>query len=170
MARKGIGFLCHAANVPVLPVICYRNSLEEITLHFFNLIYPDITKKRDLFAKMLMQELYNLASPFIKSYPHQWEAWLYLHKVVRIINPLPIGTSVPNVSSVDRLRFNTVHFGLFKVNRSNYIFNKSNYISYPVADDIYSTLSEARVKSLNKNCIDVNLLHELYKHQVLIDT
>lgn len=168
MARKGVGFLSHAACVPILPVICDRNSLEEITLQFFDMIYPDIKEERNLYAEKTTQKIYDLVSPFILDHPEQWEAWLYLHKVAHIIKPFATNSLSPHESLVDKLRFNKIQFSLFKISQHNYIFNKSNYVSYPINSNIYSLLSRAINEPVNKDCIDVNLFYELYKNHVLI--
>jgi lauroyl/myristoyl acyltransferase len=168
MARKGVGFLSHAANVPILPVICFRDSIEEITLHFFDMIYPDTKEERNLYAEKITQKIYDMISPFILRYPEQWEAWLYLHKVAHIIKSLATITVSPHESLIDTLRFNMIQFGLFRISQNNYIFNKSNYVSYPVNNSIYSLLTKAINEPVNKGSFDVNLFNELYKNRVLI--
>ena len=59
-ARKGIAFLAHAANVPIITVASYRKSFEDIRLKFFNPIIPDAGKERTLFAEEATQQIYNL--------------------------------------------------------------------------------------------------------------
>lgn len=168
IARKGAGFLCHAAGVPILPVICHRNSLEEITLQFFDMMYADIKEERNGFAEKITAKVYDMVAPFIIRHPDQWEAWLYLHKVAHIIKPLAMNSDSRSGTLIDKLRFNTIEFGLFKISQHYYIFNKSNYVSYQINSSIYSLLTKALYEPVNKECIDVNLFHELYKKRVLI--
>lgn len=168
MARKGVGFLSHAAEVPILPVVCYRKSIEEITLHFFDMIYPDRKKDRNMFAQEITQRIYDMATPIISRYPEQWEAWLYLHKIARIIKPVAINTLLPKVKSGGKLMFNNLQYGLFRVSQKNYIFNKSNYVAYPISGHVNLLLTEAMNQPVQKCSFDVNLFNELFKNHVLI--
>jgi lauroyl/myristoyl acyltransferase len=164
-ARKGIGFLAHAANTPVLPVICYRKSVKDIVLRFHEIIDPEPDMERNTFAQTLMKKLYDFASPLIRTYPEQWEAWLYLHKVANIINPVKRKQEPEQLHQADNLIFNDRLFGLFKTSSAHYLFNKTSYMSYPIDKNLYALLQNAPIK---KNNIDVNLLSELYKNRALI--
>jgi len=165
--RKGIGFLAHASNTPVLPVICYRKSLTAIALKFHDIIYPQQNTDRNTFAQTLMEQLYDFASPLIRAYPEQWEAWLYVHKVANIINPVATTREPKHLQQSDNLVFNDRLFGLFKTSSAHYLFNKASYMSYPIDKHLYALLQNARIE---KNIIDVNLLSELYKHSAIITT
>ncbi|MDE1192245.1 MAG: hypothetical protein PW786_08915 [Arachidicoccus sp.] len=167
-ARTGIGFLSYAANVPVLPVISYRPCMERITLRFFDMIFPDLKTDRNVYSRNLTQQLYDIAAPFIQEYPEQWEAWLYLHKVARVIKPLQVNTDTGALVSAGMIRFNSAYFGLFKTEEKYYLFDKSDYMSYLIPNDIYILLRQAALNPVDKQGFPVNLLPEFFQRKVLI--
>ena len=168
MARKGIGFLAHAAGVPVLPAICYRKSIHEIRLKFFDFIYPNLQMDRDNFATALVQRIYDMAAPYIEQYPEQWEAWLYLPKVAQLVNRFPAARMPITTLSKGEVKLDTFRFGLFKTASKNYIFDKSNFLSYPIMADLYSKLLNATTKPFWKEGVDAAIFDELCKNGVLI--
>ncbi|MFT3903485.1 MAG: hypothetical protein QM727_09940 [Niabella sp.] len=170
-ARTGIGFLSHAANVPVLPVISHRPSPQENILRFFDTVRPGDNEPRKDYTHRLMQHLYDLAAPYVHDYPCQWEAWLYLHKVAKIIHPLSIETETDPARKLSEKKyfiFNSKYYGLFKIAKKNYIFNKTNYITYPLSNDIYTLLYDAKENPIDKNHIHVNLLSQLLNNQIFV--
>lgn len=168
MVRRGIGFLAHATGVPVLPTICYRKSIHEISLKFFELIFPNQQMDRYSFSKVLVQRVYDLAAPYIEKYPEQWEAWLYLPKVAQLINPFN-GAKIPITAvSNGELKFDTFRFGLFKTTKNNYIFDKSNFLSYPIMSGMYDKLLNATTKPFCKNGVDDSTFAELLNNGILI--
>ncbi|MGJ7030910.1 lysophospholipid acyltransferase family protein [Niabella hirudinis] len=166
--RRGVGFLAHASNRPVLPVICYRNSLKSIVLHFFKAIAPNENQSRDAFAYELITNLYGSFEPFIRRYPEQWEGWIYLHKSAKIINPQQSQHNINMLDPSDKLIFNKEQFGLFKTKGHYYLFNKASYMSYSVNMVVYNLLENAMDCPINRSSIDLNLLSELFKHNALI--
>lgn len=165
-ARKGVGFLAHAAGVPVLPVICYRKSLHDVRLRFFNPVYPNKNEDRDTFAKALVKTLYDLFAPYARTYAEQWEAWLYLPKVAQLVNPFPASTTP--CPPPGKVLFNTHRFGLFKTPGKNYIFDKSSFVSYPINDVLYTMLSRATVVPTERNSFEKNTLEDLCTNGVLV--
>lgn len=167
--RTGVGYLSHTANVPVLPVISYRDSIDKIVLHFGEPVFPEININRNVYAEKLMQQLYDLASPFLCKYHYQWEGWLYLHKVANIINPLSVFEQQysPQMEG-KKLIFNSVFFGLFKISHQKYLLNKTNYMTYSINDDLYSLFQTLIKEPVCKTNIDENLFSEFIKKGVLI--
>ncbi len=168
--RKGAAYLAHAVSVPIVPVVCYRKSLEQIRLRFFEPIYPAAEMDRTAFADQTMQRLYDLAAPVITAYPEQWEAWLYLHKVVRIINP-PVGEKIVKLVAVhpEKVIFNAAAFGLYKISGHPFLFRKSSYFSYAITGATYRMLSSCLSGAMESGKINARLFAELYHEQVLID-
>ncbi|MBN8877027.1 MAG: hypothetical protein J0I32_05730 [Sphingobacteriales bacterium] len=163
-ARKGIGFLAHAVNVPIIPVINYRQEWKDIRLRFYDPILPDLDEMRDKFAVSVTQQLYDTVSPVIRQYPEQWEAWLYLHKVANVSNQIPPLKGKPDGMFV---RFNLNDYGIFKVNKRSFIFQKSNYTSYPISASLYEILMCSVEHPVNKKDIQRSVLVELEEKGVL---
>lgn len=165
-ARKGITYLAHAADVPVLPVASYRKSLENIQLRFFDPIFPDKTQEREMFAEIATQRIYDLVSPIISEYPEQWEAWLYLHKVAKIVEFQ--GISPKAGAGWRNLSFNSGQFGIFMVGDYSFLFKKSTYTSYEIPHTLYQLLASSISQPFRNHEISKSLFDQLYKEGVLI--
>ncbi|HEX7904913.1 MAG TPA: hypothetical protein VF487_13635 [Chitinophagaceae bacterium] len=169
-ARKGVGYLAHAAGVPIIPVVCYRKSWSDIYLKFFNPIYPNSDFPRNEYAEKITQFLYDLVSPFIIQYPEQWEAWLYLHKIAHIINHEVDEHQNKKVSfnRPEQVLFNAERFGLYKISGRPFLFQKSTYFSYPIDRELYQFLGECISKPIGTEKIDEHLFNDLLGRRVLI--
>lgn len=165
-ARKGIGFLAHAAQVPILPVACYRKSLEDIRLRFFEPIYPNVIEAREVFAARSTQVIYDLFAPIIKQYPEQWEAWLYLHKSANIVNEYPKKEQLP-FDRDSKLLFNASLYSVFTIAGKAFLFNKNTYHSYPIDSNVYALLSGCTSQGARKEDFGIALLQQLFNNHVL---
>lgn len=169
-ARKGITFLAHVANVPILTVASYRKSWEEIHLHFFDPIYPDKTKDRNEFARETTQRIYNLVTPIIKSHPEQWEGWLYIHKVANVIRPNDFNTRPnSNLSPSEIIGFNSRLFGIFKLNDTPFLLKKSTYTFYEIDHKLYDLLTKGIENPVRKGCFEKVIFQQLYEQGVLVN-
>lgn len=163
-ARKGIGFLAHITNVPVIPAISYRADWDDIRIKFYAPIYPDLQENRDRFAQKITQKLYDILAPMINRYPEQWEAWLYLHKVANIINPI---TPCRGRTSGTHVQFNLRDYGMFQIDKRSFLFKKNNYTSYPIETSLYKKLRQCAEMPVNKTKIETAVLAELEENGVL---
>ena len=78
LSRKGIAFLSHYLDIPIIPVFSYRlpNQLEP-TIEFLDPIVPNNNEEREKYSKNCTQLIWDLFSKFLLKYPEQWEGWLY---------------------------------------------------------------------------------------------
>jgi lauroyl/myristoyl acyltransferase len=166
-ARKGIAFLSHAANIPIVTVTGYRASWNNIRLKFFDPIFPDAGKERGLFAEETTQKMYDLVAPIIEKYPEQWEAWLYIHKVANIINP-DRNQTVKRVSRItEKIALDSFRFGIFKLAGASFLLKKSNYSFYEINNKLYDFLAKCTNEPVKKDCIDYTLFNQLYEQGVI---
>jgi hypothetical protein len=145
---------------------------EEIVLKFSDPIFPDLAEGRSVNAQKITQEIYNRASEIISKYPEQWEAWLYLHKVTKIVNSVSfekISTSINKKPSAS-YTFNTKQYGIFKIAKQTYLFDKLSYLSYAIEADIYNMLHNAIFKPVDKKDINSQLFKQLFNKNVLLST
>lgn len=167
-ARKGIAYLSHAANVPIVPVICYRKSLDDIRLRFFDPIYPDLQQSRLQYASETTQLIYGLFESVLKEYPEQWEAWLYLHKTACIQQPTNRRTGIHIQESQHHFTLNHHCYGVFQVGSKCFLFNKNSYESYPVDDQVYGLLFQAARGVVAQQQFTGNLFRRLAEEGVLL--
>jgi hypothetical protein len=166
-ARKGIAFLAHAANIPIITAASYRVSWGDIRLKFFDPIFPDLNKERGLFAEETTQVIYNLVAPLIKQYPEQWEAWLYIHKVAHIVNIDKDKTDKKVNSETEKIKLDSFRFGIFKLNGSSFLLRKNTYSFYEISNSLYDILVKCDNGYVRKDCIDYTLFNQLYEQGVI---
>lgn len=167
-ARKGIAFLAHAAKVPIVTVVSYRKSWENICLKFCDPIFPDANKERALFAEEATQQIYDLFAPIIKKYPEQWEAWLYIHKAANIINAaVSIQRHERARAASEKISLDSFRFGIFKVNGISFLMRKDNYSFYEINNQVYDLLKRCSNEHLKKECIEDSLFNQLYEQGVI---
>lgn len=167
-ARKGIAYLAHTARVPIVTVASYRNSWENIRLKFFDPIFPDTTKEKNLFAEETTQYIYDLVAPLIKARPEQWEGWLYIHKVANVINlTAGNGTRKKNPDVSEKISLDSFRFGIFKVNGSPFLLRKNTYSFYEINNHLYDLLSVCNDHPVKKEFIDNVLFNKLYEQGVI---
>lgn len=174
MARKGVAYLANAANVPLITAIAYRKSIDDIRLNFFEPVFPDKTIGKDEFAHNTTQMIYDTFTPFLKQYPGQWEAWLYLHKSIDHANNSEKslqGEKLSNlkVRNADKFSFNPMRYGLFKIKEESFLFNKQLYKTYPIDNSTYDILKKSIQGYIGKTDISNNYLFtQFFDNRVLL--
>jgi len=167
-ARKGIAFLAHAANVPIIIAASYRKSWEQIRLKFFDPIIPDTKIERGEFAEAATQQIYNMVAPIIKQYPEQWEAWLYIHKVANIVNSNKDLQKSKRRSVVSgKICLDSFQFGIFKLNGAPILLRKNSYSFYEINHQLYNLLSSCNETPINREALDDALFNQLYEQGVV---
>ena len=83
LTRKGVGYLSHAAGIPIVPVVSYREPDMANVLQFMKPIRPIVQSDREIYCQEAMQQLYDAFWPFLKRYPEQWEGWNYNPFILR---------------------------------------------------------------------------------------
>ncbi len=164
-ARKGIGYLAHTANVPILTAVNYRESWNDVRLMFHDPIIPDPTIDRALFARDTTQKIYDLVSETVQKFPEQWEAWLYLHKTAHVSpSDLPSNEKY----SGTQVEFNLRHYGIFKIESSSFLFKKSTYTSYPIDPSTYDILNNCMRHPVPVQQIESCIFTQLHQNGVLL--
>lgn len=169
-ARLGIGYLAHRMQIPILTIVSYRNSINEIRLKFFDPIFSDEKQEKTLSAKKVTQDIYDFVAPIIQQYPEQWEAWLYLHKVADTrgtnLNLVPDHLMSPIENK--KLHFNASCFGIFKIATSYFLFTKATYKSYQIEESVYNLLKRCSEQPVLRKEILLVEFAELYKRNVIV--
>jgi lauroyl/myristoyl acyltransferase len=167
-ARKGIAYLAHTARVPIVTVASYRSSWENIRLKFFDPIFPDIDKEKNLFAEETTQQIYNQVAPLIAAYPEQWEGWLYIHKAANIIHTNTVNEkSTIKKTNEEKVSLDSFQFGIFKVNGSPFLLRKNTYSFYEINNQLYDLLSVCNDHPVKRDYIDEGLFTKLYEQGVI---
>lgn len=164
--RDGVGVLSKMSGAPILPVISYLPSADEIYFRFFNPIYPDpgSTDKQGT----VVQTIYDLFATFISEFPAQWEGWLSLHKNM-VIHNTSIEQAVQPKDTQDELyAVNRRLFGIICSKGKYYILERASMKAYPVSPHLFQLLKCHSNNILKKEIFDVNSFAELLSKEVLI--
>lgn len=175
MARKGVAYLANAANVPLITAIAYRKSIDDIRLHFFDPVFPDKNVSKDEFAHTATQLIYDRFTPFLRQYPGQWEAWLYLHKSIDHTHNSEKSVQGEELTKfkerrcADKYSFNPMRYGLFKIKEESFLFNKQLYKTYPIDSSTYDILEKSTQGFIGKKDITNNYLFtQFFDNRVLL--
>lgn len=167
-ARKGIAFLAHLANVPLLTVTSYRKNWESICLKFFDPVFPDAKRPREIFATETTQLIFDQGADIIGRYPEQWEAWLYIHKVANIVHfPLWVSEQIQAELSSKKICFDSSRFGIFKIQGKPFLLKKHNYLFYEISGELYDMLTSCMDATIDIRHMDSLVCNELCREGVL---
>ncbi|MFD2572533.1 hypothetical protein ACFSUS_17980 [Spirosoma soli] len=154
LTRKGVGFLSHAAGVPIVPIVSYRDSDLTNVLHCLKPIRPIRNSDRDMYCQEAMQQLYDAFWPFLNRYPEQWEGWNYIHS---FLEPEKARHGFFKVGS-DRPIFNEDRYSICDLEQAPILFDRRLYQTYEITDDLRDLLT-----SLNEiDSVEEVIGHEMY--------
>ncbi len=148
IARKGLAYIAHTANVPILGAISYRPDWNSLAIRFGDVICPSAHPDRELFSMLNTQKLYGILEEVVREYPGQWEGWLYLNNIMGKLNDVPNvpaqRIAVAQETDLDNLRYNSGGFGVFKAGTGTYILDKKRFETFFIAPVIHDILKNAQ--------------------------
>ena len=78
LVRKGIPYMAYRFNVPIYPVMCFRDSDEQLRF-----ICLDAIERQEmplhLFIEFAIMKIYGAFAAYLQHYPAQWQNWSTLH-------------------------------------------------------------------------------------------
>ncbi|OON68373.1 hypothetical protein [Hymenobacter sp. CRA2] len=172
-ARKGIAFLAHLTGTPIVPLVSFRHSADELETHFFPAIEPDQALPREQFAVDTTRHLFGLLEPTVRRYPEQWEGWLYMHHFadvhgLREQHP-PLPSPAPE-ELTGPLAFHTARYGLFAHAEGPQLFDRLTYQTFGISDKLATLLQQLDSLPLevHQRLAMAPLFRDLWSRQVLI--
>ena len=135
-ARQGISYISFLSNASIVPVISYRNAKTDLILEFYDPISPMDFTSRKAYCAQTTRALYKILEEKVKAYPLQYEAWLYLQKFLDTEDEERIKPK-PNELPESGIHFNHHRFGLFKMGKKNYLFDRYHYRTFELGDMEY---------------------------------
>jgi lauroyl/myristoyl acyltransferase len=166
-ARKGIGYISHLSGAPIIVAANYRKTIDDIRIKFFEPIFPDKNLDRETYVNITTQKIYDIFSDLLIQYPHQWEAWLYLHTVIKPAEFKDIKHETSSGLQADQLVLNKKKFGLFNIGNEFFLFNKRTYKSYKLERPFYGLLTAASCMPVNRSEFSDAVLQQLLENGVL---
>ena len=163
LTRKGVGYLSHAANVPIVPVVSYRQPDRTNVLHCLKAIRPILKSDREMYCQEVMQQLYDAFWSYLKQYPGQWEGWNYIHLFLE-----------PNATQADFLHycnnrptFNEKRYTLCDLEKAPVLFDRQLYQTYEITEDLRDLLLNLHEIDSIEAVVGEEVFSELVDMQVL---
>ncbi|WP_080237189.1 lysophospholipid acyltransferase family protein [Spirosoma rigui] len=163
MTRKGVGYLSHAAGVPIVPVVSYRKASLTNVLHFLNPIRPIRESNRDMYCQEAMQQLYDAFWPYLSRYPGQWEGWNYIQSFLEPEAPQR-GT---NGRRSARPVFNQDRYSLCDLEQAPILFDRRLYQTYEITEDLRDLLLNLGSVDSVEGVVGEEMFGELVEMEVL---
>lgn len=102
-ARAGAVYLAQKAQVPLVPVICWRNGLKGRILEFGEPIAPPAPDSREeLFGRT--REVFAAFEGFVRRHPAQWAGWYQQELLWSRVGEAPTATEAEFAAEEARLR------------------------------------------------------------------
>lgn len=170
-ARKGIAFLAHVTQSPIVPVASFRRSEADYEMHFFAPIVPDTQQPREAFAVATTRHIFGLFETLLRRYPEQWEGWLYLNHFVdqaalaQAQQELPAPTA-PLTEPI----FNQARYGLFYQADRPQLFDRFTYQAFNVSNQLATLLQglATLAPTVRQQFAQTPIYQDLCHRQVLV--
>ncbi|MVM30729.1 hypothetical protein GO755_11860 [Spirosoma sp. HMF4905] len=163
LTRKGVGYLSHAAGVPIVPVVSYRQSDMTNVLHCLKPIRPIVRSDRDMYCQEAMQQLYDAFWPYLKQYPGQWEGWNFIHL---FLEPEIVKNNFFNYHA-KRLAFNEKRYTLCDLEQAPILFDRRLYQTYEITEDLRDLLLNLHEVDSVEEIVGQEMFSELMDMEIL---
>ncbi|NUN99866.1 MAG: hypothetical protein HUU01_04535 [Saprospiraceae bacterium] len=137
--RQGLAHISYVTGIPIVPVISYRKTPDNITLHFYPQILPKAGESRRAYCLQTTEKLYGYLETNLKQYPLQWEGWLYIHKYLDT-KPLVLkkeATPTPVKTGKRQLEFNRERYGLYHFGQEWHLFDSDTYQTFIIPETVF---------------------------------
>ena len=164
--KKGMTYLSYVSGVPLVPVATHRKADYSNVLCIEEPIYPDKTQSREAFSQQTLRKLFATFGNYVRQYPDQWEAWNY---VQNFLPEMPDESPVTTAASYQKpaYHFNATRYVVFDLEQSAVLFDKKQYMTYEISDDLRDYLSE-RLFIKPQRTLGKAMFRDLVGRQVLV--
>lgn len=164
LTRKGVGYLSHAAGVPIVPVVNYRKPDLTNVMHCLRPIRPIKHSDRELYCQEAMQQLYDGFWTYLTQYPTQWEGWTYIHS---FLEPSKIAQHVRFADRPEHPAFNEDRYSLCDLEQAPILFDRRLYQTYEISEDLRDLLLNLRAVESVETLVGEAMYSELMAMEVL---
>lgn len=164
LTRKGVGYLSHAAGVPIVPVVNYRQPDLTNVMHCLKPIRPIKDSDRELYCQEAMQQLYDGFWTYLTRYPSQWEGWNYIHSF------LERETLLQRARFSRRPKhpaFNEQRYSLCDLKEASVLFDRRLYQTYEISEDLRDLLLNLGAVESVETLVGQDMYSELVEMEVL---
>lgn len=146
-SRTGIATLSHAMRIPIVPIISYYETFNQVELPVYFAGEPIVPIRSDVtqpeYVQNTTMKLYKFLEVHLQKYYDQWESWFYFHKFLSIVeHEENWEDNNPKTDLPAKLHFNSKRFGVFKLNEQGYLFDKKRYRAFPTEAPEFKDLAQ----------------------------
>ncbi|AQG81877.1 hypothetical protein [Spirosoma montaniterrae] len=163
LARKGVGYFSHAAGVPIVPVVSYREPDLTNVLHCLKPVRPIRHSDREMYCREAMQQLYDGLWDYLKQYPGQWEGWNYIHS---FLEPQTHKRQQAKPTTA-RPIFNKNRYSLCDFEQAPVLFDRQSYQTYEITEDLRDLLMNLDEVESVEDVVGVEIFGELVEMEVI---
>lgn len=169
--RQGLPYISYVAGVPIVPVISYRETPDNITLHFYPPMTPAVGESRRAYCLETTKKLYTYLESNLRKYPLQWEGWLYIHKY---LDTKSLAPKAPLQKSSEKTSwtFNARRYGLYQFGQEWHLFDSDTYQTYIIPEAAFRWFEQVIQEGLESVPLvapfDGEWLEQLQEQGVLI--
>lgn len=159
--RKGLAMLSYYTKCPLIPILSYYDEDDYPHWEIKNPIIPNLELNAQDYATSATVKVFKILEDALKSYPDQWEGWLYLHKFldIELKNDKEI---LEYTNNGNRLEINP-NIGLFAYDEKYYVLNKDTYAIIELSKEIFIKLNQTVFFDVNNEDTD-NIIFLLKKN------
>ena len=162
LTRKGVAYLSHAAGVPLVPAISYREKDLTNVLHFQKAIRPIRKSDREMYCREAMQQLYDALWPYLLRYPEQWSGWNHIHSFLEPEKPCSVLGR-----KLGKPAFNADRYALCDMEQAPILFDRRLYQTYEITDDLRDLLLNLNGVESVEDVVGQDVFGELVELEVL---
>ncbi|QJD78724.1 lysophospholipid acyltransferase family protein [Spirosoma rhododendri] len=163
LTRKGVGYLSHAAGVPIVPVVSYREDDMTNVLQSLTPIYPVKHSDREQYCQTAMQQLYDAFWLYLSRYPGQWEGWNYIQSFLKQQEEV----HRPKRPIITHPTFNADRYSLCELEQAPILFDRRSYQTYEITDDLRDLLLNINAVDSVKGIVGDDMYDELVDMEIL---
>lgn len=138
-SRTGLSAISFFTRTPIVPLVSYYDDKDYPITKFLDEIIPD---SRDIKTYMAdtTRQMYKVFEGYISKHYDQWESWFYFHKYLdeKTLMRQNETISLEDITAED---FRKNKFGIFKIEKDGYLFNKEAYQIYPISNKQFDQLN-----------------------------
>ena len=136
LVKKGLPYIAYKFNVPIYPVICFREADDSLRLIRLE---PIEKKEMDiaLFAEYAVNKIYSAFAAFLQHYPAQWENWTTLHLST---NRHDLFAAKMRGASAYPTKPNQIQHGLLAIRQDYFLLDKFSYRASPISKHAFRNL------------------------------
>jgi lauroyl/myristoyl acyltransferase len=159
-SRKGIGFLSYILKLPVQPIITYYHpSYESSTIKVALPSNIDFKIERENYIQTITNNLWKIFEKMIKTYPDQWEGWLYIDSFLR-----PVTTTN---HTVDRIKycFNSLKYDFINNTQGSFLYDLEIRQLVKLTHSLFGVLSKINTDNI---AFTYQELEDIFQNKSLI--